>query len=222
MTLPQPQSPPSPRNPRRQLNFGWVEQADRYRDLSTGRFVSERVVARELNTVVLSSADSMKAITQALVDGSISLPEWQTAMEREIKYINRLSGVTARGGVEQMSQADWGRIGAETKRQYQYLRNFAQEVANGQQRMNGTAVVRAGLYGEAGRGTYQEMHRKQAGRRGYTEERRVLGPTEHCEASGDKPGCIDLAAKGWQPLGTLPRIGEATCVTHCKCVFEFR
>jgi hypothetical protein len=202
--------------------FGWVERAQRYRDLTTGRFVSEDLILGELDRIVVSSADTMKGITQQLIDGQLSLPEWQLQMEREIKLVNRQAGVIARGGLKQMSAADWGRIGFETKRQYQYLRNFATEIASGKQPLNGRALVRAGLYGEAGRGTYWEMQRKQQKRRGKTEERRVLGVAEHCEATENKPGCVDLADLGWQPIGTLPRIGEATCVTHCKCKFLFR
>jgi hypothetical protein len=204
------------------LNLAWVENANRYRDQATGRFVSRKVVVRELNKVVLQSGDTMKGITQSLVDGNISLPEWQSAMEKEIKIINRMTGAAARGGFDQMSQSDWGHVGAETKRQYKFLRDFAADIASGKQPLNGRAVQRAGLYGEAGRGTYQEVTRRQAKKKGFTEERRVLGPTEHCQPSSSKPGCAELAAKGWQPIGTLPRIGAATCVTHCACFFEYR
>jgi len=205
-----------------QHNFTWVDKLGKYRDLKTGRFVSEKLITRELDKVVSASAEAMKGLTRRMVDGSLSLPEWQLAMEKEIKLVTRQAAVIARGGLNQMSPADWGRVGAETKRQYQFLRKFANEVASGKQPLNGRAVVRAGLYGESGRGAYQETKRSAAKRKGFTEERRVLGFAEHCESSGGLDGCVELAAKGWQPIGKLPRIGESPCRTHCHCNFEYR
>ena len=197
-------------------SYVWSESAGRYRNTATGRFVPERVVLREVDKVYAASAQTMKGLTQSLVDGDLSLPEWQRAMEAQIKMVNRIGGVAARGGLDQMTQADWGHVGAQTKRQYQYFRNFAAEIASGKQKLNGTAVTRAGLYGEAGRGTYQEGKRRQAKRKGYNEERRMLGFAEHC------PDCVKYAQRGWQPIGTLPRIGDSQCRTYCKCFFTYR
>jgi hypothetical protein len=49
-----------------------------------------------------------------------------------------------------------------------------------------------------------------------TQERRVLGPADHC------PECPGLASTGWQPLGLLPDIGDTVCRAHCACHFEYR
>lgn len=48
-------------------------------------------------------------------------------------------------------------------------------------------------------------------------ERRVLGhpKTEHCH------DCPPFAALGWQPIGTLPAIGESECGHLCLCHFEY-
>jgi hypothetical protein len=52
----------------------------------------------------------------------------------------------------------------------------------------------------------------------FTEERRVLGQPkgEHC------PDCPPIAALGWQPIGTLPEIGDSDCHQLCLCHFEYR
>ncbi len=50
----------------------------------------------------------------------------------------------------------------------------------------------------------------------YNEERRVLGDAMHCL------DCPPLAALGWQPIGTLPMIGDTECGGHCHCHFEYR
>ena len=48
-------------------------------------------------------------------------------------------------------------------------------------------------------------------------ERRVLGhpKTEHCA------DCPPLAALGWQPIGTLPDIGDSECEGRCLCHFVY-
>ncbi len=52
----------------------------------------------------------------------------------------------------------------------------------------------------------------------FAQERRILGrpKTEHC------PDCPPIAALGWQPIGTLPMIGDTECGGLCLCHFEFR
>jgi hypothetical protein len=47
-------------------------------------------------------------------------------------------------------------------------------------------------------------------------ERRILGLADHCS------GCVAAAAQGWQPLGTLPAIGDTPCMGNCKCTFMYK
>ena len=113
------------------------------------------------------------------------------------------------------------------------LRGFAREVASGKQARNGILLVRSDLYASAARGTYEDMgtyvNQVYGGR---TQERRVLGDAEHCrtvrtraEAVLGQPGlegCVELAAKGWQPIGSLPKIGQSPCRSNCKCTKIYR
>jgi len=126
------------------------------------------------------------------------------------------AGAGARGGWAQMSQSDWGKVGAQIKAQYAYLNNFAQEIASGKQALNGQVLARADMYGKATHSTYEAIRGQMAEVRGMTEERRVLTPGENC------PDCIDYAAQGWQPIGSLPVIGDSVCMTNCRCEFEYR
>lgn len=197
-------------------DYGWNEPASRYINLSTGRFVSRAFVAGELEKVIAASQTNIEGITQSLLDGNIGIPEWQLSMEREIKAIHTAAGATARGGWAQMSQSDWGFVGSQVKKQYQYLDKFAQDIASGKQPMNGRLMVRAKLYAQSGRGTHEEMRRRMERNKGKREERRLLAPAEHCT------DCVTEAAKGWQPIGTLRPIGASLCRTNCHCRFDFR
>jgi hypothetical protein len=57
---------------------------------------------------------------------------------------------------------------------------------------------------------------------GAAQERRRLGVAEHCRTHGDLEGCVELHDLGWQPIGSLPRLGQTPCRTNCKCHWQFR
>jgi hypothetical protein len=197
--------------------FGFNEVAGRYISLSTGRFVPFLEVRDALDVVIEASGSRMNALTDQLINEQISLAEWQIGMMEEIKISHTAAAASARGGWAQMSPSDWGATGRLIRDQYDFLRNFANEIATGKQRLDGTARVRTQLYAQAPRGTFEEMRRRyERLMNGMEEERRVLGEADHCQS------CLDAAALKWQPIGTLPRIGDSLCLTNCHCHFIFR
>lgn len=79
-------------------------------------------------------------------------------------------------------------------------------------------VARVEKYANSSHHAAQQANRAAAIQQGvFKVERRVLGrpKTEHCH------DCPPLAALGWQPIGTLPDIGETECAHLCLCHFEF-
>jgi len=196
--------------------YGWNSAASRYTDITTGRFVSNKVIRNGLEDMMDASASNMNLLTQSLVDGNISLAQWQSAMMGEIKASHVASAALSQGGWEQMTQSDWGAVGRLIRDQYDYLRNFASQIASGEQPLDGRALVRADLYGDAANGTYSQMQRRDAISDGMNEEMRVLEDTINaCD------GCIEQAGH-WEPIGTLDAIGAEECSTRCRCVFEYR
>lgn len=197
--------------------FGWNEVAGRYVDLSTGRFVPFLDVRDALDQVIGASGVRMNTLTDSLIAEQISLAEWQLGMMEEIKISHTAAAASARGGWAQMSQADWGATGRLVRNQYDFLRNFAAEIASGKQRLDGTARVRTDLYAQAARGTFEETRRRyERLMNGMEEEMRVLGEADHCK------GCLAQAKLKWQPIGTLDPIGAEECVTNCHCTFHYR
>ena len=198
-------------------SFGWNEVAGRYIDLATGRFIPFLDVRDSLEEVMDASGLRMNALTDSLINEQISLAEWQLGMMEEIKTSHTAAAAAARGGWAQMSQADWGATGRLIRTQYDFLRNFANEIASGKQRLDGTARFRTDLYARAARGTFEETRRRyERLMNGMEEERRVLGEADHCK------GCLAQAKLGWQPIGTLDPIGAEECVTNCHCTFIYR
>jgi hypothetical protein len=196
--------------------YGWNPGLNRYIDLSNGRMVSMSSVRDALESVMEASAARMNAVTQSLIDGNISLASWQTEMMQNIKLSHTAATASSAGGWAQTTPAEWGRAGQLIRGQYEYLRNFAGQIADGSQALDGRALVRADMYGQAPRGTFEEIYRFSMIDAGYDEGRRVLGQADHCE------DCIDYAWMGWMPAEDVPEIGNSQCLTNCHCTIEYR
>jgi hypothetical protein len=199
-------------------SYGWNEAANRYVDLESGRFISSSKVRDALEQVMDQSALNMNALSQQLVDGGISLADWQAGMLQNIKLAHTAAGASAGGGWAQMSQSDWGAVGQLVREQYDYLRNFSGQIASGEQPLDGRLMVRSDLYGDAARGTFEDIRQRGMMALGYEEERRTLEASDgnNCD------GCLEQAAQGWQPIGTLDPIGDEECQVRCRCTFSYR
>lgn len=193
----------------------WNPPLRRYIDADTGRIVSNQQVRAALDAVILSAKQETRDLTKQLLDGKLALAEWQEQMAFNLKMQTLASFALAKGGWAQMTPSDWGRAGAELKKQYAYLQKFALDIQNGKISFDGRILTRADLYSERARGTFEDVRREMARAEGFDRERRILGIAEHC------PDCLDAAARGWQEIGTLPAIGDSVCRQHCHCRFEF-
>jgi hypothetical protein len=189
--------------------------AGRYR-LANGRFLSTAGLQRILEGQIAATGANMRADAEALQAGRINLAEWQIAMERRVKSLHLLSAAMEHGGFSRLSRADLFWIEGEVRRQYAFLADFARQIKNRKQALDGRFLARVSLYAEAGRSTEREAGRRLARLAGAVEERRILGAADHCKT------CVGEARKGWRPLGELKRIGESECRTRCRCSWATR
>lgn len=195
----------------------------RYRYTESGRLVPERVVLSTVRRHGNDARATMREISIQYKNGEITLDEWYAEMRAAMKDSYRNAVDLARGGRNiPFTPQEKGRFGSMMRRQYEYLNRFARDLRDGKIKLDGRFVQRAGMYGEATNSIYQNWKRLEAEKQGYTEERRVLGVAEHCTDTHDRPGCTELAAQGWQPIGTLPAIGDAACYSMCHCHYEYR
>lgn len=206
-----PNFKPNPLTP----EYLWNEAAAQYSDRKTGRFVSRQVIREQLDKVIDGSSQVMRAISQQLREGEISLAEWQLEMMQQIKTANLAAGAMQRGGWQQMTQADFGRVGRTVRNEYAFLRDFAADIGSGKQKLDGTMVRRAGLYGQQGRATYYQFWDHTATVRGFDQERSILNPADHCN------DCISQDAKGWQRRGEMIPLGQRQCRSNDRCDVEF-
>lgn len=197
--------------------YQWDARTGRYRDTRTGRYVARETVRVAIDQFISKGDERIQKISRDLVEGRSSLATWQTQMALEIKHLHIASAAAAVGGWDRLTSADFGRVGQLLKVQYAYLQRFALQIQVGQVPLNGGLITRAGMYADAARGTYEDERRVlMRDRLGMTEERRELGRADHCD------DCLAEAGKGWQPIGTLRRIGDSACKVSCKCSFNYR
>jgi len=93
-------------------------------------------------------------LATSVASGEIRTSAWVQGMRQEIKesYISQY--LLAKGGVQNMTPEDWGRLGGLLKNQYQYLNGFAQELNAGQ--MSEAQIrQRAELYIKSSRQAYE-------------------------------------------------------------------
>ena len=82
--------------------------------------------------------------------------------------------------------------------------------------------ARVEQYARSARGTYADMLRRKAIAAGHTEARRILAPGDNCHTSPARPGCAEVARKGWQPIEKLTPITRCMCLQNCRCREETR
>lgn len=187
-----------------------------YRDTKTGRVITSTSVRAELDATLDTGMLDTRGLSLSLQQGTIDLKEWQVAMRRRIKDVHITAAVSQRGGWEQMTQSDWGRVGQRIQIQNQFLDKFANDIANGMP-LDGRFLVRSQMYDEAAISTYDRFERNAMRIAGFDEEHSTLEPgVKHC------PGCLDEAARGWVPIGELVPIGERTCLTRDRCTMHYR
>lgn len=123
----------------------WEKGLRRYRDTETGRFIGAKGMVDLRDRFVEAQKAKTADIAARLVSGEIDSARFVKEMRQVIKetYIDQY--VMAKGGRGQLTQADYGRIGAMVKEQYKFLQGFERDLLNGKVK-GGQIAVRAGLY----------------------------------------------------------------------------
>lgn len=196
--------------------FTYDKRLARYRDRETGRLVAERDVIAAADGFRDFARANIDRLTERFVDGDIDLPTWQRRVAQEVKDAHIVSAMAGKGGRNNMTQADWGRVGGRLRFEYDRLNRFAVEVKAGMQ-TPAQIRARAKLYANGTRKSYFDGKTAACQEAEFTEERRILQPGESCA------DCIGYAAQGWVPIGTLPEPGVASeCLSNCNCIKEYR
>lgn len=190
--------------------YAWDSRLHNYVNLSTGRMVSRREVHDLLRDVVESAQQAMMTFGRLAGEGQMTPREFYEAMKTTVRQAYNAAAALSKGGWAQMTPADWGANGRLLRDEYQRLRNFAQDLADGKL-SPAQAQARAALYGDSAYGRYWAMEDAR---------RLALGGSERLITVGDDrvcPICLKIEARGWQPLGTT----KVPVHPACRCDKEY-
>lgn len=193
----------------------WDTTIRRYRSAIGNHIVAHATIRRELEKFLAIVETDARGLAAKLVKGEIELADWQREMRDLLKASHTLAGAIGRGGREQMSKSDWGRVGGVSKKQYNFLERFATAIEQGTVTPS-QIEYRAALYIKAARTTFYdgELESEKAG--GRTMCRRRQRAKESC------PECVEWAKKGWIEIEKMPRIGSLVCKQYCACFLEYK
>jgi hypothetical protein len=130
--------------------WAWLPGAKRYYSYETHRFVSFAQVDEWAQETLRVSTAATTTLAEMVADHRLNVADWQRQMKQVIKAEYIAKYTAGRGGIEAMTQSDWGRLGAIIKEQYGYLRGFAQAITDGTL-SEAQIKARAAMYVRSGR-----------------------------------------------------------------------
>lgn len=198
--------------------WGWLDGVKKFWNTVTGFFRGRREVEQDAETLIAANTVANEAAIELASTGALDPDAFRAQMREEIKdaYIDQY--ILGIGGRDQMTAADWGSVGGMIADQYRYLDGFIDEIRAGTLTEE-QIRARAGMYINSSREAFERATQRNAQELKLTEMAWTLGEAEHC------PDCLDLAAMGWVPMGTItqyPGGGQTQCLTNCQCHIAYR
>jgi hypothetical protein len=184
--------------------------------LGAGARLTPEQVRSVADTVIDALEPEMARVGEQLAASRITLAEWFARMEDMIAERHLLAAAAARGGLDQLTEADRVWVRDRIVEQFQFLDGFADDLASGRQALDGRYAQRVRQYAQAPRGTYEAMRGRVAADAGADEEFNVLAAADHCDL------CVGETRRGWVPIGTLVPVGQRTCRANDRCTLRYR
>lgn len=107
-----------------------------------GRVMSQATLHDVRDAYLAATEDLIDSYVNNLSSGTWTVAKFEEEMRKRLKHAYIAEYTLGAGGFEQMTQADYGRIGAQLKKQYKYLRSYLQDLADGKE-TTGNARQRA-------------------------------------------------------------------------------
>lgn len=98
--------------------------------------------------------DESDNLASRMFTGGISIGQWQEEMKTIIRGVHSSAAAIGGGGWDEMTPAQWGRLGTPLREQYEWLKGFSEFVSENKETMSLKAIqARSRLYGEGAGGT---------------------------------------------------------------------
>jgi len=111
--------------------WAWLTGIKEWFSAALDRALGREEVQAIGETRTSAAYPEMDLLAAALAGEQLGVGAWETSMREAIKaeYIQQYA--LGRGGLQNMTQADWGSVGGMIADQYRYLDGFAGEIAAG-------------------------------------------------------------------------------------------
>lgn len=204
------------------MSYSYDKKSQRYRNNKTGRFLPKSTVDNLIVKRISAIESDVLTLGKLLETDKFSLESWQRTTAYTIRELHLQSYLLARGGKAQMTPEDYLVVARELKKQYGYLRTFAEDINRGYSiDRNGKQVPmtiarfeqRLRLYAKSGRAAANLAYEQSNQKAGKVAMSRLLGATDrHCAS------CVGYASAGIQPIGALPMpCQQCECGNNCLC-----
>ena len=197
------------------LEFTFDPITQRYRYKDSGKFVGKEAIRNLTQKAINQVTQDINVIADLLIQRKITIATWEETTAKALKNLYTWNFTLGAGGINNLGSREYGVLGAELKRQYQHLRNFAEELRQGKI-TEAQFRSRVQMYVQGARNTFERGRTEAHSKSGYRWEKRKRTKTDSC------PECISYEARSWQPINTLPNPGmECRCRARCGCFKEF-
>jgi hypothetical protein len=94
--------------------------------------------------------DDSAGLAEKVFTGDISVGQFEESMKKLIRELHSSVAAIGKGGWNEMTWQDWGRLGPQLKEQYRYLHGFAEYITANKDTVSLEYLkARAGMYGNA-------------------------------------------------------------------------
>lgn len=211
--------------------FIWDKATGRYRfrtGAAKGQFAPRTAVLALTRANIQARSQELIDLGDSLSNGDIDLLDFQLSAAKLLKRIHVQSSILGASGIDNMTDADWLRVGRTLKTQFRSgkdpttgkrfgLKWLANDIKQGTV-TPAQLRYRLGLYAKSGMLSYYQSQAAKQKSQGMTEVRRLLGVTDdHC------PECVGYHQQGWVTIADLVLPGtQCSCKHNCLCSLEFR
>lgn len=200
--------------------YVWDKRVSRYRRSDTGRFVARKRIVRLLERSISQRERRLNDGVLAYMEGRISPAAWESRTRMLLGRQYNQSAALARGGWDQLTFTEYGRVGGRLRWEYARLNEMSTQIQAGEvspaQALNRMRMYMGNARHEFLQGEREVLAAAPEGK-SVLERRLLSAEAESCQ------DCLDYYDRGWQPAGSLPLPTEACqCGGGCRCSMERR
>lgn len=188
----------------------------RYRNTTTGRFVRYAEVLEVAENEINRLEVRLMGHARLLNSGKINISEFQARMALSLKESHIRIAMLGAGGKKQMDSKQYGHVGQQLRKQYEYLYKFGQTIEGGALTEE-QILRRAKSYAKSANLAFRKAEFVARGAKGFYAKRLLDPQSRHCSQ------CIGHQRTEWTLIDLITPLGfDCSCGGRCRCRLVFR